>query len=120
VTTTAYDETTRAHEAERPSWDCVVCLQPWPCAIAKNVLISEFYEFPAVLAVYMSARMCDALRDLTADGSPRPLDLRERFLGWTHLASIRPRQGVNLPPASARRPRPDRYRSPTADPARCR
>jgi hypothetical protein len=91
-----------SHVAEPPSWDCVVCLQPWPCANAKSLLISEFYGFPAVLAVHMSARMSEALIDLTADGAEAPPDLRDRFLAWVQAAAASPRSGNNSPAAKAR------------------
>ena len=95
--TTTHDPLGPSHIVRPPRWDCVVCLQPWPCAIAKSLLVSEFYGFPAVLAVHMSARMSEALIDLTADGAPTPTDLRDRFLGWVHTAAVRPRPENDLP-----------------------
>ena len=89
--TTAPNELSRPHAPEYPSWDCGACLQPWPCANAKTLLFGEFHEFPAVLAVYMSAQMGNAVLDLTADGSPPPPDLYDRFLAWTRLDSNKPR-----------------------------
>jgi hypothetical protein len=79
------------HAGDRPSWDCEACAQPWPCANAKTTLLQEFRGFPSVLAVYMSAQMCEAILDLTAHGTEPPNDLYERFLSWIQLASTEPR-----------------------------
>ena len=105
--TMIHDPLGPSHVVKPPSWDCVVCLQPWPCANAKSLLISEFYGFPAVLAVHMSARMSEALIDLTADGAPAPPDLRDRFLAWVHTAAATPRSDNDAP---GRHLRPDHHR----------
>jgi hypothetical protein len=70
------------HIAQRPSWDCRACTQPWPCANAKTDLLAEFQDFPSVLMIYMSAQMCEALNDLTAHGALAPPDLYDRFITW--------------------------------------
>ena len=71
-----------SHFGNRPSWDCLACNQPWPCAHAKNELLSEFRHYPSCLTVYMSSYMCEAMNDLTAHGEAPPPDLHERFLAW--------------------------------------
>lgn len=71
------------HLCQRPVWDCRTCGRPWPCANAKSDLLAEFYKFPSVLQIYMSAQMHDALHDLTSHGEPVPADLYQRFLSWT-------------------------------------
>jgi hypothetical protein len=70
------------HLGDRPSWDCLACTQPWPCAHAKDELLTEFRRYPSSLAIYMSSYMCEALSDLTAHGEAPPPDLYERFLSW--------------------------------------
>jgi hypothetical protein len=70
------------HVGARPSWDCQVCAQPWPCVHAKGELLSEFRRHPSSLTIYMSSYMCEALNDLTAHGEAPPPDLYERFLSW--------------------------------------
>lgn len=70
------------HLGKRPSWDCLACGQPWPCAQAKDELLHEFRRYPSSLTVYMSSYMCEALDDLTAHGEAPPPDLFERFLSW--------------------------------------
>ena len=75
------------HIAVRPSWDCLVCEFPWPCANAKEELLAEYQGLLTTLAIYMSVRMQDAIEDLTATGSHPPPDLYERFLSWTQLDS---------------------------------
>ena len=103
----------RPHAPEYPSWECGACLQPWPCANAKTLLFGEFHDFPAVLAVYMSAQMGNAVLDLTADGSPPPPDLYDRFLAWTRLDSSKPRPGNGFPKAASH-PQPDYHRGSAA------
>jgi hypothetical protein len=75
------------HIGSRPSWDCRVCRQPWPCAPAKGGLLSEFRSHPSSLMVYMSAYMYEAMNDLTAHGEAPPPDLYERFLSWVRPAA---------------------------------
>jgi hypothetical protein len=70
------------HLRDRPSWDCLACTQPWPCAHAKDELLNEFHRHPSSLTVYMSSYMCEAMNDLTAHGEEPPPDLYERFLSW--------------------------------------
>jgi len=111
---TAETELERNHTGDRPSWDCVACGQPWPCANAKDLLITEFRGYPSVLAIYMSAQMCEAVLDLTAHGTEPPTDLFDRFMSWVHLASANgARAGGALP--RARSPRGQESRIPEAD-----
>ena len=70
------------HLCGRPDWDCLICQQPWPCANAKTDLLTEFRNFPSVLAIYLSGQMNDAIDDLTSQGEPPPDDLYERFISW--------------------------------------
>jgi hypothetical protein len=30
------------HRADRPGWNCVICLLPWPCGPAKVSLVEEY------------------------------------------------------------------------------
>ncbi|MDT4992536.1 MAG: hypothetical protein QOH97_2428 [Actinoplanes sp.] len=99
MTVTAEDQFGAGHTSERPSWDCAACGQPWPCANAKGSLLQEFRGYPSVLAVYMSAQMCEAMLDLTAHGADPPADLYERFLSWCHHASAKPRSVNGFPRA---------------------
>lgn len=70
------------HQHDRPAWHCRACSLPWPCADAKASLHAEFRGFPSALALYMSAQMGDALRDVEARGGPPINDFYERFLLW--------------------------------------
>ena len=78
------------HLQEQPGWDCRACHHPWPCANAKTELLAEFGLFPSVLTIYMSAKMYDAVSDLTAHGQPFPKDMYERFLSWARSTSAKP------------------------------
>jgi hypothetical protein len=71
------------HLHGRPTWDCRICTQPWPCPTARADLTEEFREFPSVLTVYMAAQMHEALADLASENWPQaPRDLYVRFLSW--------------------------------------
>lgn len=70
------------HLHDRPAWDCRVCKQPWPCAKAKDNLLTEFRGFPSVLTIYLSGHMYDAVLDLRHHGDLAPNDLYERFISW--------------------------------------
>jgi hypothetical protein len=80
MTTTAK---TGEHVGLRPTWECLVCAEPWPCAVAKEAMRAEFRSFPSVMTIYMSAQMFDAAEDFMAQGVQPPPDLYERFLAWT-------------------------------------
>ncbi|KHD73176.1 hypothetical protein MB27_36755 [Actinoplanes utahensis] len=70
------------HLSDRPDWLCRACGHPWPCPEARACLLSEYRAFPSLLRIYLSAQMYDALEDLTAHGTPPPLNMYERFLSW--------------------------------------
>ena len=76
------DRQAAGHLRGRPSWDCLACGRPWPCAPAKDRLLSEFRRHPSSLTIYMSSYMGEAMNDLTAHGESPPPDLYERFLSW--------------------------------------
>jgi hypothetical protein len=78
------------HLQKQPDWDCRVCHRPWPCANAKTDLLAEFGVFSSVLMIYLSAKMCDAVNDLTSHGQPVPNDLYDRFLSWARSARAKP------------------------------
>jgi len=94
----AENELERNHVGQRPSWDCAACGQSWPCANAKDMLLTEFRGCPSVLTIYMSAQLCEAVFDLTAHGTDPPTDLFDRFMSWVHLAAT----GTPAGDASAR------------------
>jgi hypothetical protein len=76
------------HLRTRPTWNCLACGHPWPCASVKGELVVEFRRHPSSLTVYMSAYLCEAMNDLTApDGIP-PADLLQRFLGWVRPSVV--------------------------------
>ena len=106
MTAMAEEQLNKEHVGERPSWDCSACARPWPCANAKERLLTEFRGFPSVLTIYMSAQMCEAMLDLTAHGVDPPTDLYERFLAWVHLASAE--NGGDNSVDRAQPPRPNR------------
>jgi hypothetical protein len=102
------------HIAVRPSWDCLVCELPWPCANAKEELLAEYRGLFTTLAIYMSVRMQDALEDLTANGSHPPPDLYERFLSWVQRAFDKERTDPQASPATEPRTGPHAPKAPEA------
>jgi len=70
------------HPPSRPSWNCVACKEPWPCATAKVDMAEEFASDQLSLAMYLNLQMLDAIDDFAATRAPMPRDLFDRFLGW--------------------------------------
>jgi hypothetical protein len=68
------------HMAVRPSWNCRVCDDPWPCATAKTALTEEYQSFPSLLFLFLVSTYQEARE--TFGYSDRPADLFERFVGW--------------------------------------
>lgn len=64
----------------RPSWDCLGCGQPWPCAPAKVRLAEEYGRQRVNLSAFMARQLHDALPELSGVSS---MVLHERFLWWT-------------------------------------
>jgi hypothetical protein len=69
------------HQGNRPDWDCRVCGEPWPCAVAKVELAEQYRRFPHGLSVVVGSFLIEAIDDWAA-GTGTPPDLYERFLGW--------------------------------------
>ncbi len=93
------------HLGVRPTWDCLACGLPWPCATARGKLLAEFGRFPSVMTIYLSAQMYDAVGDLISAGQFAPANLFERFLAWTRRPSTDPER-PDQPGATDRRKRP--------------
>jgi hypothetical protein len=67
------------HIAERPSWRCRTCADPWPCDSARHDLSGRMDR--VALATHMWAQLDDAANDLPAGP---PAELFDRFIRWTH------------------------------------
>jgi hypothetical protein len=67
------------HTADRPSWDCRCCGQPWPCDPAREALIAEMDRVQ--LAIYMWVNLEEAVQDMPKGPAD---ELFERFIKWTH------------------------------------
>ncbi|MET8147605.1 hypothetical protein ACIBSW_06730 [Actinoplanes sp. NPDC049668] len=71
------------HQGIRPGWDCKVCGESWPCAVAKVELAEQYQKFPTGLAVYLGSCLIEAIDDCAAGTGGLPPDLYGRFIGWT-------------------------------------
>lgn len=78
------------HIPRRPDWSCRVCERPWPCPNARQNLLDEFREFPAVLGLYLAGQLQDAIYDLSTNELPLPADLHDRFIDWSRPAKPAP------------------------------
>jgi hypothetical protein len=66
------------HLPARPSWDCRVCGQRWPCATAQTLLVRAHGQ------VELAVLMWDYLEEAARDMPHAPAsDLFDRFLHWT-------------------------------------
>lgn len=70
------------HIARRPSWDCRVCDQQWPCAGAQAELAEQYADQPTALMVYLAANLYEAIEDMRAVPQGSPKRLATRFLDW--------------------------------------
>jgi hypothetical protein len=70
------------HSAARPTWDCRVCADPWPCAPARLALRAELGE--TQLRIYGWTVLEEAVGDLPQLTAPQ---LFRRFLLWTRSPS---------------------------------
>ena len=70
--------TSTEHSAARPSWDCRVCDQPWPCDPAREALVAEMGLVQ--LAVFMWSNLEEAAGDLPTMPVAAAFD---RFIAWT-------------------------------------
>jgi hypothetical protein len=73
------------HDADRPSWECRVCGQSWPCANAKVDLVEQYQRGRTMLILFLCSCMVEAIDDLVRSGGV-PADLYDRFLGWVRPA----------------------------------
>ncbi|WP_428963492.1 flavin reductase [Micromonospora fluostatini] len=75
----------REHLPSRPTWRCRVCGIAWPCSAAKLRLLGEYRSDRAALTSHLAALQVEAAEHLAQlDGDVPPVDLTERFVGWTH------------------------------------
>ena len=94
---TGFVEPLTWHRADRPSWYCVICDQPWPCAPAKVELAEEFLNDRVSGTIYLAMCMHDAIDDNFYRAGPAPAELWNRFLGW--YVALRPKLTAEHPPA---------------------
>jgi hypothetical protein len=66
------------HIEARPTWDCQVCEQPWPCEFAREQLGRDMQ--PTELRMHMWMRLEAAAEDRAGGDAP---DLFRRFFAWT-------------------------------------
>ncbi|MGX6605130.1 hypothetical protein ACWKSP_23790 [Micromonosporaceae bacterium Da 78-11] len=75
-------EANTSHRARRPSWDCVVCQETWPCAPAKVDMSEEYVNDRLSLMLYLSIKLIDAIDDSFGNQGPRAVNLHDRIVGW--------------------------------------
>jgi hypothetical protein len=73
------------HNADRPSWDCRACHDPWPCAPARARMLDEMSSIE--LAMFCWANLEEAAGDMPQMTAAEAFD---RFMNWS-----RPRRLAN-------------------------
>jgi hypothetical protein len=68
------------HTADRSSWDCRVCGEPWPCAPAKVSLGEDFRGCRSTLLIFLVSTFYEAVDSYA--GREAPSDLYGRFVIW--------------------------------------
>lgn len=74
------------HIALRPSWNCCLCGDPWPCHPAKGRLLIEYRHAATSLGLYLAIQWIEASKDL--ENEVLSDELWSRFIGW-HRPSLR-------------------------------
>ncbi len=80
------------HQPDRPTWDCLACGEPWPCAPGKAELAEQSAVHRPSLRLYLESCMIDMIDDL-ADGqhvSGRDDAIYNRILGWLNASQPGP------------------------------
>lgn len=65
------------HSADRPTWNCRACGEPWPCASAQVALRAQVGE--TQLRIDLWTTLEEAVGDLTHATGP---ELFQRFFAW--------------------------------------
>ncbi|MFI5495174.1 NADAR family protein [Actinoplanes sp. NPDC051859] len=76
------------HIAARPTWDCGVCGDPWPCGPAKEELLAQYRGFPTGLTLYLSSCLYEALAELSSPDVRATAALIERLLFWARTSFL--------------------------------
>jgi hypothetical protein len=72
------------HQPDRPTWDCLACGAPWPCAPGKVELAEQGSVHRRSLRLYLESCAIDMIDD-RRDGHPasgRDDSIYDRILGW--------------------------------------
>lgn len=72
------------HQPGRPSWDCLACGEPWPCAPGKVGLAEQGTVHRRSLRLYLESCVIDMIDDRAGGHrtSLRDSAIYERILGW--------------------------------------
>jgi hypothetical protein len=80
------------HQPDRPTWDCLACGEPWPCAPGKVELTEQGAVHRRSLRLYLESCAIDMIDD-RADGhcaSGRDDAIYDRILGWFNASPPAP------------------------------
>jgi hypothetical protein len=72
------------HQPNRPTWDCLACGEPWPCAPGKVELAEQGAVHRRSLRLYLESCAIDMIDDRADGHRARPRDnaIYDRILGW--------------------------------------
>lgn len=85
------------HYYRRPTWVCLACGEPWPCAQRRAAFLEKYAGEHMRLRGILGALVLDARRDLALTRE----ELDHRFVAWTYQAGNEPERTGRS--ASARR-----------------
>ncbi len=80
------------HQPDRPTWDCLACGEPWPCAPGKVELVEQGSVHRRSLRLYLESCAIDMIDD-RVDGhrvSGRDDAIYDRVLGWLTASPLTP------------------------------
>ncbi|GLW33296.1 hypothetical protein Areg01_62340 [Actinoplanes regularis] len=72
------------HQPDRPTWDCVACDEPWPCAPGKVELAEQGAVHRRSLRLYLESCAIDLIDDRVGGhrASGGGDGIYDRILGW--------------------------------------
>ncbi|GGM41212.1 hypothetical protein ACFFX1_12875 [Dactylosporangium sucinum] len=67
------------HVANRPSWHCATCDEPWPCRERQIKFLEDYQGRRHFLRALLALWMYEAAEEMGVSAG----DLHERFVGWS-------------------------------------
>jgi hypothetical protein len=83
---------TTPHQPNRPTWDCLACCEPWPCAPGKVELAEQGAAHRRSLRLYLESCGIELIDDRADGHRASGLDnaIYDHIFGWLDAAPLAP------------------------------